>query len=145
MYDYAMLGKDTYDWDSGYLHTIVLFYLKRLKIGLETGYAVHEARDLKALNVAIKLLEIALKDDYSPSSDRHDEKWGKLETWFEPCKEYPGMSEWKSKRPNAVTEEEKKQERKEFLHSYRMDDYLQEKRIQIAYKIIMKYHRNLWD
>jgi hypothetical protein len=145
MYDYAMLGKDTYDWDCGYLHTLTLFYLKRLKIGLEMGYAVHEPNDLKALNVAIKLLEIALKNDYGPSSDRHDEKWGKLETWFELCVDRPDMYEWKSKRANAITEEEKKQEREEFLHCYQMDGYLQEKRIQIAYKIIMKYYRKWWD
>lgn len=110
---YAKFGWDNPDWDNYYLHSLVLFKLKRMQhVFIHYGHHSEECENYKpkmrSIEVAIKLLDSAVNDS-----------WWRDE-----------MNSWEKKR----------------LYSFiNMKDKKQEKRIQLAYRIINKYHNYWWD
>ena len=151
------LGWNNFDWDSYYLHDLMLFKLKRLQHNfIHHGHHSEDCPNykpkMKSLALAIKLLErhnTDFHEYYDKSTDRHDKKWGKLETWNEPCDidddGYVRTYRYHSKRENVNTPEEKEQERQEFLEAMRQDEARKQRDIDLVHKIIAKYHRYWWD
>lgn len=143
---YWNVFKDDYDFDAHCLFAIIEYKLKRIQPVLENGHAIQEPKDMKALKIAIKLAGRLKDDNYDMVEyDRHNHKWGELETWFTPVEDKPGYSQWNSSRPKAITPEEKEQERKEMIEgSHRA--YARMKREERWLFDILKNHiRNLWD
>lgn len=144
------IGYNNFDWDCGYVHQLMLFKLKRLRKGLHEGYAIHEEKHIKALDLCIKLLDLNINGPNDKFMRLHDEKWGPLDWKFEKIEgteNEPGGPHSRSifSRSNAITEEQKEQERKEMIIAYNIDERRQERFLQTAYKILMKYHRYFWD
>lgn len=151
-FHYAKFGWLNYDFDYSALHELTLFKLKRFLYCFENyGYHSEECENykpkMKSLKLAIKLLEKYLADG-NRFLDMHDKKWGPLETWTEKAEydeNYGQLCRWLSKRPGAITEEQKEQERIEFRNAYDADDREKNKYLALAYKIIIKYNRYWWD
>lgn len=155
------IGFNNHDWDYDYLHELVLFKLKRMYYEMENfGYHSPKCSNykpkMKSLKLTIKLLERYIAGDdkhYCGPLLRHDEKWGEMKTWSVPVdsagNEIPEkeakLFRWMTSRPNAITEEEKEQERKEFLEAFRLCDTLKQRDIRNVYHIIAKYHNYWWD
>lgn len=150
-------GWNNKDWDCGFLHELVLFKLKRMQY--EFIYHGHHSEDcenykpkMKSLALAIKLLDRYTSPGnkyYTKYIDKHDEKWGKLE-----FKDYPSEVDKDGyvrsygifmDRKNVLTEEDKEQQRLEFLAAYESDEFRRERDLRIVYQIITKYHQYWWD
>jgi len=150
---YAKLGYNNWDFDAITIEHYLLFKLKRVQDCLINGhvdYSVGEGpKQLKALKLCIKLLERLNQGDmgYNRFMDLHDKKWGESKHWFEEVEsDKPHQGSYlRTSRPNANTEAEKEQERKEFLEAAMADDRQQDRDRQIVYAIINKYIRTWWD
>lgn len=151
---YFKFGYNNHEWDNGYLHRLTLFKLKRMqRFFTEGGSHSPECPNyipkMKSLDVAIMLLEKFLKDE-TKFLDLHSKKWGELKWEFvqvpgsenEPLGPY---SRCVISRPNALTEEEKIEEREERLEAYSIDDRRQQRFLETAYKIIGKHSQRWWD
>lgn len=124
-----------YDFDAESLNTFSLAFFKRLKYSLVNGYAEHELKHLKALDLIIKLLET---HEQTPFLDKHVAKWGEMRMIFDDNKII-------FTHPKAITEEEKEKCRNELSKMYSLDEYMKDKKIRLAYLIYIKYYRYLWD
>lgn len=147
LYDwYVNVFKDDFDFDAHSLFAIIEYKLKRVQTSLTNGNAIQEDKDLHALELAIKLAGRLKVDNYEDRQHRHhDAKWGKTVSWFTPCDDGTGNSIWNTSKPNAVTEEEKAQEKKEFLDLYKISGNIRNRDEKWLYSILKNHLRNLWD
>jgi hypothetical protein len=152
MYDwYVNVFKDDFDWDSGYLLKIIEYKLKLIKVALENGCAIHEEKDIKALSLAIKILQ-RMQDEHHSYFEKahrdHDLKWGELITWTTPNYEANGEIKtytWHSRRPNANTPEEIEQERLEYRKTWEIEEFLIRRDRRWLFGILSKYMDAWWD
>lgn len=99
------------------------------------------AKQLKLCNL---LLDRIIKDDYHDMIYKeHDEKWGPMKMDLSPCKD---GEHYKSiiSRPNAITEEEKAQELKDYRSLMKKEPYMVDQDINMLFDTIKKRHRNWW-
>lgn len=152
-WDYGRQGWSNFDFDGHYLLDDMQFKLKRIQKCLENGHAIpNQHNELKALKICIKLGD-KLKDEwknYRRFLTMHDKKWGELETWTEKVEGSEGKPggpyhRWLSKRVGAVTDEEKEQERKEFLEATRADEREKDRDRNLYFRILGKYLPYMWD
>jgi hypothetical protein len=141
---YLKVLKNDYDWEAYSIYNILSYKLQRVEKALQNGNAEQLEVHMKALALAIKLSNKIKEDNYHAAYDRHTKKWGELITWSEPT-DNPELFTWKSKRPNANTEEEKQQEIKEFLIACEVDDKRQSRDTKIFFNILAKYIPTWWD
>lgn len=145
---FAKIGWLSYDFDSVHLYDLMAFKLKRLRKCLENGHAIQEDSDMKALTEAAKLCTRLFNERYDDVFHRsHDKKWGKIRTWFERSSdaEDRGMNYFKSSRPNVASDEEKSQERKDFLECYDKGEKLRRKDIDRLAEILKDHAPSWWD
>lgn len=153
VYAYGKLGWNNYDWEGHYLYKVMQFKLKRMQHELtHNSHAIpNQHNEMKALALAIKLGD-RLYDDYQSYHhfhDLHNKKWGEAEmksvpcTWDENGK--PRSYSVDFSRANARTNEEKKQERKEFLEAVNKDERRKIRDREIYFKILAKYLPYMWD
>lgn len=135
-----------YDFDAHGIYAIIEYKLRRVLFSLENGHVTQEEKSLKAIRMAIKLACRLKLDNYDNICyDRHDKKWGKMKAWFTPCEDKPGMLTWNSSRPNAVTDEQKTQERKELVENTITAEAKSQREAKWLYGILVKYVRSWWD
>ena len=135
-----------YDFDGHCLFAIIEYKLKRILPVLEKGHAIQEDNDIKALKLAIKLAGRLKEDIYDMVNYvRHEKKWGELKSWFTPTNDGTGSSYWNSSRPNAVTPEQKEQERADHLANSKSAYARMKREEKWLYDILHKYLRNWWD
>lgn len=151
------IGWSSRDWDHRYLHELMLFKLKRMKHnfiyhGDHSEKCNNYKPKMKSLNLTIKLLERYcddFNDYYTKSYDKHNEKWGDLKCSTIPADidedGYVRTYSVKIERKNAVTEEEKEQERKEMQEALNKDRIRNQRDVDLIHKIIAKYHSYWWD
>jgi len=146
--DYLPLIWNDRDWDHYFLISLMQFKLKRMKYYFDNhGIAdMTENNELKALDFIIKI-----GDRYSSADDEenshfyklHNKKWGELDIKSKDAGE--GLSELIFSRPNANTEEEKEQERKEFLESTKVDERRRQRLKKYYFSALDKYVEYFWD
>lgn len=146
---YAKLGYNNYDFDALTIENYLLFKLKRIQNALLNGHVdltvENGPKNMKALKLAIKLLErLTGSYEFHRFMDLHDAKWGKLQSWHEPCEDDRGFY-WRTKRPKANTPELIEQERKEFLAACLADSREEDKYRKLLYNILAKYIVCWWD
>ncbi len=145
LYDWARFLKDDYDFDGQSIFRMLEFKLKRIQKELLNGHAIHEDQDLAALALAIKLAGRLRNDIYEEiGHDRHDRKWGELESWTTPQQD-SDMYTWHSRRKNAVFEKDKKAERLELRAMYEAVGKKRARETAWFYGILAKYTRVWWD
>ena len=135
-----------YDFDGSCLFRIIEYKLKRVQKVLENGHAIQDAKDMQALRIAIKVAGRLSQDNYSDRAYRkHDVKWGEYKHWFTPNEHNPEYSTWNSSRANAVTEEQKAEERADRKLLWAIEEMQQQRDERRLYGILQKYLRRLWD
>lgn len=142
---FPIIWKDR-DWDYFYLYKILKFKLERMEyLQRKYGYAVDSNKIADQIKLCINLLDRILKDEYSDMVfKKHDKKWGKLQMVFKPLEDNPNFSEL-LKRENVITEEDKKQERKEFAKLIQIEDNLKKQDIDLLFDTMKKYSQRWWD
>jgi len=142
---YVNVFRNDYDFDGHCLYAIVEYKLRRVEKALQNGFAIQEDMDMKALRLAVKLARRLKEDRYDDIFlDRHERKWGELETWLTPIPN-TNSSQWHSRRSKAINAEQKEQERAEFIACMRAADAMVRREQKWFYGILNKYLRNWWD
>lgn len=122
MYAWASQSKEFYNWDGGVVYKVMAFQLEKVRHSMLTGPHILEDEEMDALQETIKICHRLYNDRYDDVYYRqHEKKWGKLITTTEPVPSADGITRYyscKFARPNAVTEEEKAQEREEAVQCY---------------------------
>jgi len=143
---FAMLGWGSYDWDSHYLIEVMQFKMKRIRIALINGIAVLENNEIKSIDMAIKIGDRLIADNYFRFSNMHSKKWGELVTTYTPySRENISGSVVSFSRPKANTEEEIEQEKKENREAYLADEREKSRDIKLYFTIISKYYQYWWE
>lgn len=136
---------ENYDCESHYIFHLLAEKLARMEVSLKNGCAYQEPRDMKALVLAVKLAKRVRDCDYGERAyNRHDKKWGKLQTWFETTEDGK-RSYYRSSRPKADTPEKQEQERAEFLAGVLLGDKTEARDVRNLFEIIAKYYKVWWD
>jgi hypothetical protein len=139
LYNWFPVIWDDYDWDHSTILTILKFKLDRMEKAFRSKHAM--AVDSEKLADQIKrcslVLDRLIEDDYT-AFDKHDEKWGEISMEFEGNK-------LNIERPNAVTEEDKVKESKEFLDCCEHEDYLINQDLEFLFDTMKKHIRSWWD
>lgn len=146
---FAIIGWNNYDWDYGYLYELILFKLERMQSELINGIAEHDKATLQSLRICIKLLKKLKFRDYTHFTDLHYSKWGQPELVFHKIKK-DGIANphvgsiLELKYEKAITEEQKEQQKKEFLEAYRKDNEQEMRDIRLLFDIMKKYNKAWW-
>lgn len=135
-----------YDFDAHGLYAIIEHKLKLVQQSLKrTNIIVKESEDMRALNLAIKLINRLSNDRYEdPHHKRHDRKWGELSSKTVPI---PGSTNVRliTNRPKAITDDQQDLESAEYM--LRMDKWINQKEREKKwfYAILVKYVDRWWD
>ncbi len=135
-----------YDFDQVYFWIIMRHKLKSMRDFFNSDYALgaNSKKDAENMDLCIKVLDRLIKDDYLINSHIwHDKKWGDLKMWTEPIDDE--YSELKSTRPGIKNEQDKEQERKEFLRWCDVADRQEQQDIDFLLTKIKKHVRGWWD
>jgi hypothetical protein len=143
-WDYAKIGWKNEDWDFTYFYALLAFKLGRMQDYMEDDMVDSPSRN-KSVRVAKKLAQRLASDYYRYAHDAHDRKWGDLDIKFVPAAKHPGYSEMVMHRSKAVTKQEKKKERIEFMAAVYQDDAIRERDLQLLTKIIAKHSQHWWS
>jgi len=144
-YDFAKIGWSNYDYDYAYLLDLMRFKLERMEKEILNGYAEPDKKTNQSIRICIKLLKKIAHRDYHYFTELHYSKWGNPEL----ISSNHSNSEWvyglTIEHKNAVTDEQKEQQRKEFLEAYQKDAQQEERDIRLLFAIMAKYHRRWWN
>jgi len=144
---YSIFLWNDYDWDWSYIFTLFQYKLKRTRVCIEKSTTMNESyqkRIVKQLKYSEFLLERIIKDEYINSlMNKHKQKWGEHIMWFTPCEN--GMRQLHQTYKRIVTEEDKMQERQDFLNMMNEEERLKAKDVERLFRHIEKYYRYWWD
>lgn len=133
-------------WDHYSIYYILRHWFKRMEeVQRNDSYHVGADRYADQLKLCGLLLNRLIADDYHENVyGPHDEKWGKSEYNFEPCKNKEGYSSLIITRKNCNSKEEIEQEKKEYKGLMDKVVYLENQDIELLFETIKKRHRNWW-
>jgi len=128
-------------WDSYFLLVLMQYKLTLMQKYFETN-AHHLEADKNIIDIKIckNLLKRLAEDDYYKNVFLfHDEKWGKLNITFE------DDNRISITRKNCVTEQEKKEEKKEAINLRDKEALLIDQDLNLLFKIMRKQIKHWWD
>lgn len=144
LYQWNKLLWNDYDFDAHSIYSLLEHKLKNINHQLITGHAIQEKKDLQALSIAISLAARLREDKYKDITlNRHDKKWGELITWTTPLPN--GNFSWNSRRPNAVFEVQKIQERTELLAAWESAKNRRDREAKWLFSILATRIPTWWD
>lgn len=109
------------------------------------GIHVRNLDDARKIKICINLLDRILSDVYFDMAyKRHNAKWGRAELTFKDCEE-DWYVESVIRHKNANTEEEKEQQRKDFIRASKHFEYLEKQDYYYLFKMLRKHIRSWWD
>jgi hypothetical protein len=139
-------------WDHYFIFDVLHKQLTLMEKNIrEYGHHVYNERDARQIKIAILLIERIMKDEYHENVFRHhDKKWG--ETHFN-WKDVDGkefgykdqMSVLDITRDNAITKEQKDQERKEFRRLSPKVEEQKKQDIDFLFDYMKKHIQGWWD
>ena len=110
------------------------------------GHHTMAERDADNMKIAVNLLDRIIKDEYHEMVYKHhDEKWGEMDFQFIPCEDREGFSELHVEYANAKTDEDKKQQRKEYKQLMKRPEELKAQDKDMLFKILKKHIFTWWD
>lgn len=152
LYSYAKMMWVTgdYDFDAHSIYPLIELKLKRVRESLKNGRAIQDPKDMKALDLCIKLSRRLYEDKYwEKRARKHEEKWGESDMITTPAsyddKGNPLTYSIDFTRTNANTPEEKEQERKEMLESAYLEEEIKQRERIWLFEIMAKYLPTWWD
>jgi hypothetical protein len=127
-------------WDLYFIYPILHKKLSMVeKATRKYGHHVHAERDADKIKVCVLLLKRIMDDGYFKNAfKRHNEKWGDSNVSFED-------SFIKITYEKAKTEEDKKEERKDFKRAVEHEELLNQQDINYLFKMMSKHLRTWWD
>lgn len=144
MWDYAMFGKDNYDWDSVHLFELMAFKLRRIYKRMYNGHVWQEPEDMEALKESIEICDRLRKCEYDDKYfEEHTAKWGELKHTFVPVDKK--CSEWKTWRDSVTTPEQKEQEHKEFMECGEKGDRDRDADFDRLHFLLKTYSGSWWE
>lgn len=99
---------------------------------------------MRKLRIACELAKRLNDDYYWTHKNKHEEKWGELQLHFGKPDERRCRS-LDFSRPNANTDKEKEQERKEYQIASDMDDQQKKDERKYFFKLLEKHLEGWWD
>lgn len=137
------------DWDSHFWLVLNEKKLGRMEDLIRNHgchlYAERDADNIRKTRLAIKRI---VEDDYHKNVYiNHDKKWGESHFRFEPVDDgkFEGCSTLIIDRDNAITDEEKVLQDKEYERLILKPDYLKTQDLKYATMMINKYLFHWWD
>jgi hypothetical protein len=131
-------------WDSHYLFVIMKKKLMNMEKGIrEANIHVDAQSDADKIKICIECLDRLIKDEYHDVAFKeHDEKWGDLKMELRKGKKYGKVL---FSRPNAISEEQIKQEIEESRKCWEFADVLQKNDLATLFQIMEKESLRWWD
>lgn len=110
------------------------------------GHHVHADRDADRMKKCILLMDRLIKDDYVENAYKHHyEKWGDPKLDFKKDPEHKNCSIVDFTAENAITPEEKRQERKDKLRVITKPADMKRQDIDMLFTLIRKHLDSWWD
>jgi len=135
------------DWDHYYLYKLLNFKFKNMEY-LHRNYSNLKNGDIIAhqLKVVKLLTQRLIEDNYIEKIwNNHDKKWGEIKFNYEATPIYKNCVEVFLKRENIKTEEDVKQERKEFRRMTDQEIMLRNQDREYLFKLMNKNIEGWWD
>lgn len=147
---FARHGWMHYDFESAYLYDLMAFKMKRIYACLETGHAIQDDVDMKALKEAIAICERLFKGQYDDKYYKaHDKKWGKMKSTHTPIKfdekGKPTLYSWDTSRPRAKTPAQKKKEVADLRKIWINEEIDRKADIDRLAEILKNHEPKWWD
>ena len=133
-------------WDSHFLFDIMRFKIEQMETGFRNhGWGVMSEKDADKMKICKLLLDRIIKDDYYDNVFKyHYEKWGESEfTWNDT--EDPELVSLEITCKNAITDDDKIQEREEFRNLMGREGVLKKQDIDYLFKLMSKHILYWWD
>lgn len=131
------------DWDFSWLLQIILLWLKSFQTHTTNCVAGRKDTEIH-LKETIALLEAIIKDEWAEEETKaHDKKWGKLWTTSKKIKN-KDLYEVNFHRAHVKTNGDKKQERKEKLALYALENKRKQQTINRFFHLFKKYFQSWW-
>lgn len=136
---FAKFGYMHYDFESAYLYSLMSFKLKRIKNSLVNGSAIQEPEHMAALDELIVICDRLFNEIHEDKYlEEHEIKWGELDLTTK-----SGFVV--TSRPNAVTDEQKEEQRKDLLAIYEKAQVDRDADIDRLAVILKKHQQTWWD
>jgi len=135
------------DWDHYYLYKLLNFKFKNMEY-LHRNYSHIKNGDIIAdqLKVVKLLTKRLIEDNYIEKIwNDHDKKWGEIKLNYESTPTYKNCVEVFLKRENIKTEEDKKQERKEFRRMSDKEIMLRKQDKEYLFELMNKNIEGWWN
>lgn len=134
-------------WDHQYIYMMM-----RAKLNFQEQYIrkygihINNIEDANKIKVCVNLLDRLIKDEYHETAFKnHEKKWGQMQLNFKDTKDYPDMQEAVITHPYVKTNEDKKNERKDFRRSCNHETDLREQDLDLLFKMMRKHIQGWWD
>ena len=143
---FPIIWKDR-DWDHWYLYTILKFKLSNMeKLHRKYGHCVNSEKMADQIKVCVNLLDRLIKDEYYEMTFKnHEKKWGEAHFNWDNCEDKKGYCSLRIERDNVKTDEDKKQERKQFRRLCKIEANLRKQDVEYLFKIMEKHIQGWWD
>jgi len=143
---FAVIWKDR-QWDHYYIYVILRHKLHLTEQFIRHyGCHIRHIEDANNIKKCVLLLDRLIKDDYYENVYKHhDEKWGDTNFSFTDSTDYPNCSELHITYENVKTEEDKKQQEKEYKRLMNKPQELKDQDLDLLFKTIRKYIQTWWD
>lgn len=151
-YQYAKLGWKNEEWDYTFFLDVLGFKLKRMLHELNNDEFHEHGKSLKALKLAVYLCDkinyhTGSADHYDYYIKKHYEKYGEPDYVFEPKAEEGcdiQLFAMVNKTSENWSEEEKEQERRDFIIAMDADSADMQQDIDDLFRIISKHMTGWW-
>ena len=133
------------DWDWDYLVIMLQHKLIGIEKQLELGRHIYWKKDWKRVHYAKLLCKRLVDQDYFENSTRlHNKKWGETKFNWDDVPGEPYVS-LRIEHENAITNEEKEQERIERGRCFKSEEYMIKQDLSELTTTLNKYLRSWWD
>lgn len=134
------------DWDHHYLYVILkrkLKYMENLH-NSDKSHLLHAERIAAQINICVNLLDRLIKDEYDERAfKKYYKKWGRPKfNWIPVNNE---CSSLEITHENVETEEDKKQEKKDFHRAGVHETNMRKQDIEYLFKYMIKHVEGWWD
>jgi len=132
-------------WDSYFLFKILKFKLEQMEENFrERGIHVSAEKEADKMKICVLLLDRLIKDEYDENVFKHHyEKWGEPE--FSSSEINDELSQLHITHKNVITEEDEKQERKEFRILCKKPYKMEKQDVEYLFKLLSKNILTWWD
>jgi len=142
---FPIIWKDRW-WDHWFIYAVLHRKLSLMEHNFRHhGVSANRKHDADKIKLCVLLLERLRDDNYFEMAyKQHHEKWGEPEfDWIDT--DDPDLVELKIKHDNVITEEDKKQERKEFKTATEHENYLRQQDLEMLFGLMRKHIQCWWD